>query len=214
VQYPQLQIIRKASFRATPWKNGGGITHEAIRVPVRGEPSGEPPGKPPGKPFHWRVSVAHIDASGPFSEFAEHHRTMVLLRGAGIELRFGSGKTRTLAEPGEWVEFDGAEATYCELLQGPCVDLNLMVLKSESVAARVERFAASLAVSAARDETTLVFAIDSRCTLDIGAESEILEPWDLALLSHCAGHLRRLEATRSSASAAVFLATLKLVSGE
>jgi environmental stress-induced protein Ves len=199
VQNPQLQIIRNASFTATPWKNGGGITHEAIRVPVRGEP------------FRWRVSVAHIDASGPFSEFSEHHRKMVLLQGAGIELRFGSGKKKTLAEPGEWVEFDGAEATYCELLNGPCVDLNLMVLKSDSASVRVQRFAESLPVSAARDETTLVFAIDGRCKLDIGAQTEILEPWDLALLAHCAGHVQRLESARSPA---VFLANLKLVGGE
>jgi environmental stress-induced protein Ves len=206
VQNPQLQIIRNASFTATPWKNGGGITHEAIRVPVRGEPF--------GKPFRWRVSVAHIDASGPFSEFSEHNRKMVLLQGAGIELRFGSGKKRTLAEPGEWVAFDGAEATYCELLNGPCVDLNLMVLKSDSASVRVERFAESLPVSAARDEMTLVFAIDGRCKLDIGAQTEILEPWDLALLAHCAGHVQRLESARSPASVAVFLATLKFVGGE
>ncbi len=202
MQNPQLKVIRNSSFTATPWKNGGGITHEAIRVPDRGES------------FHWRVSVAHIDASGPFSEFAEHRRTMVLLRGAGIELKFGSGKTRTLAEPGEWVEFDGAEATYCELLKGPCVDLNLMVLKSDSACARVERFAESLPVSAAHDETTLVFAIDGSCKVDIGAQIEILEPWDLALLAGCAGNLQRLDAPDSPASAAVFVATLKLVGGE
>ena len=75
---PKLQIIRRASFTATPWKNGGGITHEAIRVPAGGDT------------FRWRVSVAHIDASGPFSEFAEYNRKMVLLQGAGIDLRFGA----------------------------------------------------------------------------------------------------------------------------
>ena len=77
---PKLQIIRRASFTATPWKNGGGITHEAIRVPAGGDT------------FRWRVSVAHINASGPFSEFAEYNRKMVLLQGAGIDLRFGDRK--------------------------------------------------------------------------------------------------------------------------
>ncbi len=198
MQNSKLQVIRKASFAATPWKNGGGITHEAIRVP------------PSGDPFRWRVSVADIDASGPFSEFADYSRKMVLLRGAGIELRFADGTHESLRKVGELVEFDGALAAHCELLNGPCVDLNLMVSKSDPVAVRVERFIESLAVSAARHETTLVFAIDRRCTLEITTGKTVtLEPWDLALLSHCSGRLNRLEPAQSSPSTSVFLATLR-----
>ena len=141
MQNPKLQVIRRSSFVATPWKNGGGITHEALRVP------------PSGEPFHWRVSVAHIDASGPFSEFAEYNRKMVLLSGAGVELRFADGAYKALRKVGEMVEFDGALATHCELLNGSCVDLNLMVLKTGSAVVRVERFIESLAVRASRTET-------------------------------------------------------------
>jgi uncharacterized protein len=198
VENSKLQVIRKASFTATPWKNGGGITHEAIRVPASGDP------------FRWRVSVAHIDASGPFSEFAEYNRKMVLLRGAGIELRFADGTHKSLRKVAELVEFDGALAAHCELLGGPCVDLNLMVSKSDSVAVRVERFIESLAVSALRNETTLVFAIDRRCKLEITAGKTVtLEPWDLAVLSHGNGRLSRLESAHSSPSTSVFLATLR-----
>jgi environmental stress-induced protein Ves len=75
-----LQIVRKSSFTSTPWKNGGGITHEALRVPASGEP------------FRWRVSVAHIDTSDPFSDFSGYRRNMVLLRGAGIALNFANGE--------------------------------------------------------------------------------------------------------------------------
>jgi environmental stress-induced protein Ves len=197
VNCAQLQVIRKSSFTATPWKNGGGITHEAIRVPAGGDP------------FRWRVSVAHIDASGPFSEFAEYNRKMVLLRGAGIDLRFANGVKKTLRQVGELVEFDGALAAHCELLNGPCVDLNLMVYKPDSVAVRVERFTESLAVSASRDETTLVFAIDCGVTLEIAAgETVTLEPWDLAVLGQCSGRLRGLDPAHSSPTS-VFLATLR-----
>jgi len=200
VQNSKLQVIRKASFTATPWKNGGGITHEAIRVPAGGDA------------FRWRLSVADIDASGPFSEFAEYNRKMVLLRGAGIELRFADGTHKSLRKVGELVEFDGALAAHCELLNGPCVDLNLMVSKVDSVAVRVERFIEFLAVSALRNETTLVFAIDRRFKLEITAGKTVtLEPWDLAVLSHCSGRLGRLESAYSSPSTSVFLATLKLV---
>jgi uncharacterized protein len=208
VQTPQLKIIRKASFTRTPWKNGGGITHEAIRVPAAGDP------------FRWRVSVAHIDASGPFSEFAAHDRKMVLLQGAGIELRFADGVKKTLRQVGEVVEFDGAIAAHCELLSGPCVDLNLMTLKSDRAAVRVERIIESTAVSASLNETTLVFPIDRTIALEVNERQIVtLQPWDLAILSNCYGHVHSRAAEQSAASAnppatAVFVATLVLMSGE
>jgi len=203
VQNPKLQVIRRASFTATPWKNGGGITHEALRVP------------PGGDSFRFRVSVAHIDASGPFSEFAEYQRKMVLLKGAGIDLRFGDGVQKGLRKVGELLEFDGALAAHCELLNGPCVDLNLMVLKSDSAAVRVERFIESVAVNATRHETLLIFPIDRKLTVQITAgKTATLEPWDLAVMSQCAGRISRLESAKTSVSTSVFLATLKFVSGE
>ena len=171
MQTPQLKIIRKENFTATPWKNGGGITHEAIRVPASGDP------------FHWRISVAHIDASGPFSEFAAHDRKMVLLEGAGIELRFGDGVKKTLRRVGELIEFDGAAAAHCELLDGPCVDLNLMILKSHRAAVRVERVVEPLELSAALNETMLVFPIDGALALEAANGQAVpLKAGDLAVL--------------------------------
>jgi uncharacterized protein len=199
----KLQVIRRASFTATPWKNGGGITHEALREP------------PSGDPFRYRVSVAHIDASGPFSEFAEYNRKMVLLKGAGIDLRFGDGAQKSLRKVGELLEFDGALAAHCELLNGPCVDLNLMVLKSDSATVRIERFIEFVAVSASRHETLLIFPIDRKIAVQITAgKTATLEPWDLAVMSQCAGRISRLESAKTSVSTSVFLATLKFVSGE
>ena len=197
MQSPKLQIIRKSSFTAAPWKNGGGITHEAMRVP------------PNGDPFRWRVSVAHIEASGPFSEFAAHNRKMVLLKGGGIDLQFADGVHKTLRRVGDLAEFDGATAAHCELLSGPCVDLNLMVAKSDNAVVRVERFIESIAVRASRNETTLVFPIDRKIALQITAgKTATLEPWDLAVLSQCAGRISRLESASSSVSTSVFVATL------
>src|ERR1700735_5021326 len=110
-----IKIIRRSSFTATPWKNGGGITHEAIRVP------------PTGDAFFWRVSVAQIDSSGPFSDFAGYDRKMVLLQGRGIALQFGGGKQCALRSVGDFVEFDGAMATHCEPLHGRRAALQLRV---------------------------------------------------------------------------------------
>ena len=191
-----IKIIRRSSFTATPWKNGGGITHEAIRVP------------PTGDAFYWRLSVAHIDASGPFSDFAGYDRKMVLLQGRGVALKFGSGDTCALRSVGDWVEFDGAMPTRCELLDGPCVDLNLMVSKSLRTAARVERLSELELAGASDGETTLIFGIQDPLCLKSGGESLRLEPWDLAILKDCSAQLSKMAPHTDSAPSAVFIATI------
>jgi environmental stress-induced protein Ves len=191
-----IKVIRRASFTATPWKNGGGITHEAIRVP------------PTGDAFLWRVSVAQIDSSGPFSDFAGYDRKMVLLRGHGIALDFGSGDKSVLRSVGDWLEIDGAMSTRCELLDGPCMDLNLMVSKSLRTAARIELLSEPKPVAAIHGETTLIFGIRDPLSLDSRNESARLEAWDLAILEDCSAQLSRTAPLKDSAPSAVFIATI------
>src|SRR5271165_1940430 len=160
-----LQIIRKSAFTAAPWKNGGGTTYEAIRVP------------PGGDAFRWRVSVAHIDTSGPFSDFAAYSRTMVLLRGAGLTLEFAGAQQRVLRQIGDLAEFDGAIATHCELLDGPCVDLNLMVAKSVPARVGVQRVIENFRVPTAAAAAALIFSIQEPLMLTSDAgEICTLEP--------------------------------------
>jgi uncharacterized protein len=191
-----IKIIRRSCFTPLPWKNGGGITHEAIRVP------------PTGDTFLWRLSVAQIDSPGPFSDFADYDRKMVLLRGQGVTLEFGSGERCELRSIGDWVEFDGAMPTRCELLDGPCTDLNLMVCKSLRTALRIERLSEPTLVAAGHGETTLIFAIQDALSLDGRGESVRLEPWDLAILHDCSAHLSKMTPDAESAPSAVFIATI------
>jgi environmental stress-induced protein Ves len=192
-----VQIIRQSEFRSTPWKNGGGITREAIRVPASGDP------------FRWRVSVAHIDQSGPFSDFAAYNRIMVLLRGSGVALKFSNGDERLLRTVGDVAEFDGALATLCELLGGPCVDLNLMVAKSlPGVYAQVERLLQPLTLPGAPGRTTLVFPVDVALDVRSGGATAALEPWDLAVVPHSTGQGGTLAPRHASTGATVFLATV------
>jgi uncharacterized protein len=196
VQTP-LQIIRKSAFISVPWKNGGGITHEAMRIPETGDT------------FRWRVSIAHIDSSGPFSDFSGYQRIMVLLRGTGVSLRINAGESRELRSVGQLVEFDGAGQTYCELLDGPCVDLNLMVAASMPVKARVARLDAGIAVAAAHDQATVVFGVDDPLLLESDAgESTTLEPWDLAVIRGSGARLNRVASGNIPTVGSVFIATL------
>jgi uncharacterized protein len=191
-----LNIVRQSTYSAAPWKNGGGITHEAMRVPAGGDS------------FLWRVSLAHIESSGPFSDFAGYSRSMVLLRGLGLTLKFGTGEQRVLRKIGDSVEFDGATPTRCDLLQGPCVDLNFMVSKSLRADARVVRLEESLTVHAAR-ESALIFSVEAPLLLDGDAGEPVrLEPWDLAMFSQGTVRLSRIEPEPSTAPSAVFFATI------
>jgi environmental stress-induced protein Ves len=191
-----LKIIRQSSFTALPWKNGGGMTHEAMRVPAGGDP------------FLWRLSVAHIDSSGPFSDFTGYRRCMVLLRGAGLTLEFDHGERRDLRRIGDSVEFDGAMPTHCELLQGPCVDMNFMVSKSLRADARVVRVDRSPAALAA-PESALIFSVEAPLLLHGDAGQPVrLEPWDLAVFSQGTVGLSKIEPEPISLPSAVFFATI------
>ena len=197
-----MQIVRQSQFKAAPWKNGGGITHEAVRVPERGA-------------FRWRVSIAHIDASGPFSDFAGYARTMVLLRGSGIALKLSDGSRRIMRAAGDLAQFDGALGVECELLNGPCVDLNLMTAHAIGPAqVRVERLRGSLPYALRKDESLVVFPTDAPLQIHpSGGNAAILEPWDLAVLGGTAESAGRI-ACREDTACAVFLATLMEQSGQ
>jgi hypothetical protein len=137
------------------------------------------------------VSIAQIDAAGPFSDFAAYRRYMILLRGGGVRLSFSSRdpaqgvpEPRELRAVGDSVQFDGALATYCELVDGPCVDFNLMVSKRlPEPKVRVVVPGASLSTGLAGGESMLVFPIGGRVQVESGDAREVLDPWDLALVT-------------------------------
>jgi len=204
-----MKIIRRSSFTQTPWKNGGGITHEAIRVP---EGAGA---------FRWRVSVAEIHRSGPFSDFAGYRRFMVLLRGDGVRLSCDGRERAVLRDPGDATQFDGAAATSCTLLGGSCWDLNLMVSRSmEGARVRVQRLERPLPLDPGPG-LLLALAIEGAVTANcLDGRSVALGEWDLAVVTARDGALLSPvvtalagEAGRRSGEAGrpaplVFLATL------
>jgi environmental stress-induced protein Ves len=192
-----LNIVRRSSFKASAWKNGGGITHEAARVPAIGDR------------YRWRVSVAQIEQSGPFSDFTGYRRKMALLRGSGLELRFGDGQQLTLSRVGDLAEFDGAVPAQCNLMDGPCTDFNLMVANEATVTARVERLTGPIDVGASDIETTLIFSLESALELKRSSgESAHLGAWDLAILSGYYGRLIVPLIAVSATPLPVFFATI------
>jgi len=194
-----LIIVRNSSFKTTPWKNGGGQTHEALRVPAQGDA------------FRWRVSVAEVEASGPFSDFSGYWRSMTLLRGAGLRLQFADGTETALKAVGDLAQFDGALATHCDLLGGPCTDLNLIVSKAVTdLQVRVPVLHQPLTVQSQAAELLVVFAVSGSVGLQgPGGQTETLSPWDLAVLNWPSAFDTMLNSLEKQTPARAFLANFR-----
>lgn len=117
-----------SGYRAMPWKNGQGITHEIAREPA--------PGTTGGDSFLWRLSIAEVAADGDFSLFAGIDRTISLIEGAGMELDFDEAPRKRIDRRFQPFDFSGDWHCRCRLLDGPIRDFNLMVdrarLKAET----------------------------------------------------------------------------------
>lgn len=131
-----LHCFSRDTLRAMPWKNGGGSTREVACWP-----------KDAGlHDFDWRVSIARIEADGPFSRFEGIDRSITLLDGPGVHLHAQDGsvdhRLDTHCTP---FAFAGEAAIDARLLGGPSDDFNVMTRRGRACAqVRVLRAAADL----------------------------------------------------------------------
>jgi environmental stress-induced protein Ves len=102
-----------------PWKNGGGVTHELLRVPTAGDG------------FAVRLSIAEVAADGPFSRFPGVDRVITLLEGAGVALKAVDGSVdHRLDQPLQPFAFKGEVPMRADLLGQDCHDFNVMTRRS------------------------------------------------------------------------------------
>lgn len=98
-----------------PWRNGRGVTLEIGREPATGEE------------FAWRLSLAQIDEDCDFSAFPGYRRALVLVTGAGLQLRFRGYGSCSLGPARRGTRFQGDWKTHCAVPDGRCTDLSLIV---------------------------------------------------------------------------------------
>jgi environmental stress-induced protein Ves len=108
-----MRVLRAADRRAVPWKNGGGVTREVVASPGAD-----------GFSFDWRLSIAEVNAGGPFSLFPGVDRSLAVLEGR-MRLTVGDGSPIELDSDAEALAFPGDVPTSAELIR-PVIDLNLM----------------------------------------------------------------------------------------
>ncbi|GAA2686146.1 HutD family protein [Streptomyces lunalinharesii] len=163
------QVLRAQERTPAPWKNGGGVTTE-----VAARPEGAGTGD-----FLWRVSIADVARSGPFSVFEGVERTITVVDGPGMALTV-DGTLHVMAAPYEPFAFSGDSDTQCELLGGPIVDFNVMVRRADATArVRIVRDRVEVRPEAG----TSVLAVVLEGSAALGGEPVRLDRLDAALLS-------------------------------
>jgi environmental stress-induced protein Ves len=145
-----LQLLRAAHRAAMPWKNGGGITCEVATWPPDAGLDA----------FDWRISIAEVAASGPFSSFPGVDRILTVIAGSGLRLRVADRAPVTLDATAPPHAFPGDVACTAELAGGPIRDLNVMVRRA-AARTRVRRLEVATPTSVkASAAHTLVVVLD------------------------------------------------------
>ncbi len=118
-------LIPSTRFQLSTWKNGQGITREIVSV---SDTQGA----------RLRLSQATITGNGQFSDFSGMHRTLIMLTGDGMTLRYKKAKglmfTNPTLLPLDIAHFSGSDTTSVRLSNSDVEVLNIMTRESDTCA--------------------------------------------------------------------------------
>ncbi|MFJ7352672.1 HutD family protein [Phyllobacterium sp. NPDC097923] len=145
-----MRILRSTGHRRMPWKNGKGVTTEIAVFPEGASVDS----------FDWRISMANVPDSGPFSAFPGIDRVLAVLEGEMV-LGVDGRPPETLGPLSPAIAFPGDTPTSAVVLR-EVTDLNVMVRRG-TFSARVRRMVdASIKADAA--QTFVVLRSDAKLT--------------------------------------------------
>jgi len=167
------RLIAFDSLAPVAWKNGGGSTTELAVFPPGAGFDG----------FIWRVSLATIAASGPFSRFEGIDRSLALVDGEKLALTV-DGEKLILGPTDAPLRFSG-EAQIAASVDGVTTDLNVMTRRGRCRHAlrRVVLSSSAPTVIERRAVQTLIFLADGEsASIGSGALSFNFKRFDALLL--------------------------------
>jgi environmental stress-induced protein Ves len=164
-----MHVLRAADHKRMPWKNGGGMTTE---IAVFRETAGL-------SDFDWRVSMARVEADGPFSIFPGVDRTLAILDGGGILLDVQGSAPVRLTRESEPHAFPADLPTAARLIDGAVTDLNVMSRRG-SMGHSIRAISSRSASPAGN--ARLVFCATGSLRIEAGDESTLLAIHDALLL--------------------------------
>jgi hypothetical protein len=168
-----MNILRSASYRRMAWKNGGGETTEIAIAPA---------GATLDK-FDWRVSMARVGTSGPFSIFPGIDRTLAVIEGDGIVLHpAGRGEIRLDTGSAPYA-FPADLAVGATLIGGAIDDLNVMTRRGRYRHLLSRLHLGAPAVLPRHGETTIVLTHRIGATIRLDAETAALASGDGIVLT-------------------------------
>lgn len=152
-----MRILRADGHKVMPWKNGLGVTREVALEPA----------PVPDAPFLWRLSLASIRGSGPFSAFPGIDRTIVALSGEPVRLIVDGKEAVTLRALGEPFAFAGEAAVEALSDGGETTDLNIMTLRGLAAHEMTRlSWTGSLSVTGTLELRMIVFTCPAAIILD------------------------------------------------
>jgi environmental stress-induced protein Ves len=195
-----LRLIHLTSqnYREMPWKNGGGSTTELAIYPETASIN---------QPFLWRMSLAQLKESGPFSSFPGYDRSIVQLSGKPMTLKHEGqpDKKLDLLVP---YPFDGQWQTE-SVLSSQAEDFNLMTLAT-AFEAKLDRYDLALDQKLKKEsqDHNMIWIFDGEVEWKTSDERKILNTGDTLIMEMARGLIYTLEA--KSEQAIVFVAKLKV----
>lgn len=151
-----------------PWANGLGQTEVILR-------------EPDNQDWRIRISIAHVEQDGPFSELPDTQRLLVPLD-AAMELRFADARTQRANRFGV-LRFIGAPAPFGALPEGPTRDFNLMLRGNAPGELFARTLVDSMVLPPEAGARWLVYLHRGDATLSAGDRSLELATDDAVLLS-------------------------------
>ena len=121
----EVSTLDPASYRRTPWKNGGGVT-----VDIADEyAAGAEPGGWTG--MVWRLGRTRIETPAPFSDLSGNDRIISVIGGRGLVLNPEGRAALDVRQPFRPVRFPGEWAITSALEDGPVDVVNVMADRSK-----------------------------------------------------------------------------------
>lgn len=148
-----MKVLRRADYRAIPWKNRRGFAHRIAGSPANAGYDA----------LDWQVSRPEITSDGPFSSLPGLDRQLMLVGGKGLTLRIRNAAEGIAFEQHMYAAlepfaFRGEWNVECALRDGPVQVFSVMTRRGQA-GARIEVVAASAARPIAKPagETLLVY---------------------------------------------------------
>jgi len=186
-----------AELVPAPWKNGGGITREIAIGPE---------GAVAGGSFLWRLSIAEVSSSGPFSVFPGVDRSLTILEGAGIKLDFAEGDDQVIDVKWRPARFDGGRGCVGQLIGGPVTDFNVMTRRPDAAhRVRLVRLSDETLAEALENEVTALLLLQGELVVECDETRASLAPRDCFLVERATGESGSLRAVCASDAAALLV---------